>query len=335
MKNQSNANYRDFQTNEDKFPIVFMFSGQGSQYYQMGKVFFDNHAGFRQQMLQLDEMFLPFVGESMIDTIYSTKANKTAVFDNIMFTHPAIFMIEYSLCKTLFYEGIKPDYILGASLGELCAAAISDVIVIDECVAFIAEQAKIFRDDRASGLMIAILSNPEIYYQSPILTQYTEIASVNSDSHFVITLELKEVTRVLDYLTKNEIVFQVLNVKQGFHSKIIGSVENEYKCLAAKLNLSSPAFQIISTVNAKLKESFEYEYFWETVRQPIQFHGAIKFLESMGSFHYVDVGPMGTMAALCKQSIGLNSDSRVSPILTQFGQEYSNFEKLLARLVPQ
>ena len=84
-------NHGNIRHKNNNIPIVFMFSGQGSQYYQMGKFFFDNHAGFRQQMLQLDEMFLPFVGESIIDTIYSTTVNKTAVFDDVSVIFLSVF----------------------------------------------------------------------------------------------------------------------------------------------------------------------------------------------------------------------------------------------------
>ena len=86
---------------------VFMFSGQGSQYFQMGKPLFEGNAVFRHWMIRLDGLAREISGKSVIDAIYSS--GKAEVFDRTLLTHPAIFMIEYSLARCLMHEGVKPD----------------------------------------------------------------------------------------------------------------------------------------------------------------------------------------------------------------------------------
>ncbi len=99
-------------------PLVFMFSGQGSQYYHMGKELFKENTVFRQSMLEMDAIAARRIGTSIVEEIYHPGKRVSDPFDSILFSHPAIFMIEYSLYKVLEDRGIYPDYVLGSSLGE-------------------------------------------------------------------------------------------------------------------------------------------------------------------------------------------------------------------------
>src|SRR5215467_13794723 len=100
-----------------------MFSGQGSQYFQMGKALYENNDTFRYWMGRFDDIVRQFLGKSMIETLYSDLHGKGEPFDRTLLTHPAIFMVEYSLAQILIQAGVIPDIVLGASLGSFAAAA--------------------------------------------------------------------------------------------------------------------------------------------------------------------------------------------------------------------
>src|ERR1700733_6256349 len=80
-------------------PTVFMFSGQGSQYFQMGRVLFEKNDTFRHWMVQLDDVARKLLGRSVIDALYSSFHGKGDPFDRTLLTHPAIFMVEYTLVR--------------------------------------------------------------------------------------------------------------------------------------------------------------------------------------------------------------------------------------------
>src|SRR4051794_27189016 len=61
--------------------LVFMFSGQGSQYYQMGRIFFDGNATFRNTVLQLNDVAAPLLGRSIIDVLYNDGRRKDEQFE--------------------------------------------------------------------------------------------------------------------------------------------------------------------------------------------------------------------------------------------------------------
>ena len=85
---------------------VFMFSGQGSQYFHMGRSLYDGNDTFRGWMDRLDDVARQCAGTSVTQALYSDARGKGEPFDRLSLTHPAIFMVEYSLTQTLMDEGI-------------------------------------------------------------------------------------------------------------------------------------------------------------------------------------------------------------------------------------
>ena len=167
-------------------PIVFMFSGQGSQYYQMGKNLFDNCPAFKRWMLRLDGIANKILGNSVIEYVYDESKNKQEQFDRLLYSNPAIFMVEFSLAQVLQEKGIKPDYVLGASLGEYASGAIAGILKYEEALEVLIKQAEIFEETCQKGGMLAILHNAELYENIPAICNNSELVAINFHSHFII-----------------------------------------------------------------------------------------------------------------------------------------------------
>src|SRR5215472_8521720 len=119
---------------------VFMFPGQGSHYFQMGSALFRHDTVFRDWMLRLDALARVLCGESVAEHLYGSH-NVGELFARTRLTHPAIFMVEYSLAQSLKCMGISPDFVLGASLGSFAAAAIGEFVDVESALAAVILQA--------------------------------------------------------------------------------------------------------------------------------------------------------------------------------------------------
>src|SRR5882672_995445 len=133
-----------------------MFSGQGSQYLQMGRALFDDNRIFRDWMMRLDDFVRQSSGKSVIETLYSKRHKAGAMFDRTLLTHPAIFMVEYSLAQTLIRAGIVADMTLGASLGSFAAAAVAGFVKVEDALTAVIRQASVLEACCEPGGMIAV-----------------------------------------------------------------------------------------------------------------------------------------------------------------------------------
>jgi len=184
-------------------PVVFMFSGQGSQTYQMGRELIRENAIFREWMHEADKLVQQWLSVSILDELYDEKHGIAAPFNQTLFTHPAIFAVEYAMTQVLKSFGIRPDLLLGASLGELSAAAVADVISFEQAMALICLQAQILETHCPnSGGMLTVLAPVSLREGYPLIRDTTTLAAVNTAEHFVLAgarAKLRSVERLLAY----------------------------------------------------------------------------------------------------------------------------------------
>lgn len=129
----------------------YMFSGRGSQYYKMGEELYQKNKIFQKWMLRLNDSIYKIIGESIIHLLYSKKYGKRDIFDRTLFTYPAIFMVQYSLAKMLIEEGVNPSYVLGTSLGEFAASAISQILDLEGILDLLIKQAESLEKNCKNG----------------------------------------------------------------------------------------------------------------------------------------------------------------------------------------
>ncbi|EJQ38289.1 PfaD family protein [Bacillus cereus BAG5X1-1] len=309
-------------------PIVFMFSGQGSQYFQMGKDLFDQNQVFRKWMIKLNDIAKTIIGESIIDQLYDEKKCRDEKFEKTLYTHPSIFMVEYALAQVLLENGIRPNYVLGASLGEFTGAAVAGIMSVEELLEILIKQAVLFENYCERGSMLAVLHNSNLYYDVPLLFKNSELASINYNSHFVISGKNEHLIDIKEFLKERGIVSEKLSVSHAFHSSLIEPAKSYYWEFLKNKLYGKPKVHFISCLYNKSLVKLPNNYFWDVVREPIQFEKTINELEKTQSYIYLDLGASGTLASFVKRNISKNSYSESYPIITPYKQDVKNLERV-------
>jgi len=309
---------------------VFMFSGQGSQYFQMGRGLYDNDNIFRKWMIRLDEMARELCGRSVIEAIYCEGHHKADSFERTLLTHPAIFMVEYSLAQSLMGSGVVPDMVLGDSLGSFTAAAVAGFIDVEEALTAVVRQAVLLEECCEPGGMIAVLADPALFAEE-FLSGHSELAAINFSSHFVISATLPELTKIEAALKERNISYQRLPVSYAFHSRWIDNAKGPFEFFMRSVRCKQGQLPLVCCQDKAVLSSLSDGYFWSVVRQPIRFHETIEQLEQTGTHRYIDLGPAGTLATFLKYAMPAKATtSRIHAILTPFGFDQKNLAALLA-----
>ncbi len=306
---------------------VFLFSGQGSQYFQMGKDLFEKNDVFRDWMLRLDAMAQRTSGRSVIDALYSDAHRKGDPFERLVLTHPAIFMVEYSLAQALMHADVMPDMVLGVSLGSFAAAAVAGFLDAEDALIAAVRQAEALEDCCEPGGMTAVLADPALYGQE-FLRSRSELAAVNFSSHFVVSAKQIELAEVEAGLRRQNVDFQRLPVLFPFHSQWMDRARAPFESFTRSIRWKDGRLPLACCDRTVVLHALSDGFLWDVVRNPIRFRETTARLEQQGARRYIDVGPAGTLATFLKYGLPATTRSTVHAILTPFGAEQKNLSAL-------
>jgi len=308
---------------------IFMYSGQGSQYYAMGKDLYHHHAVFRDAMETCAGQYRSLTGRDMLAELYDDARRHDELTD-IQLSHPALFSIGYALTQVLLDGKVRPDGVLGHSLGEYVAATVAGVLSLEDAMALVVKQASLLREHAPGGAMLTILAPADHLEQHPELYAGTTLASVNFARCFVVSGPQATVAALKRRLDELSIVSMPLPVAHAFHSSAVDPIESEFKQIAGRIPLRAPQLPLYSTTRGGALGTCDAGYFWDVIRRPADFRRSVEAVIGGGECRFVDVGPSGTLAAFIKHGYG-GTVAHASAI-NQFGRNQQSVAKLLAEL---
>jgi trans-AT polyketide synthase/acyltransferase/oxidoreductase domain-containing protein len=307
---------------------VFLFSGQGSQHFQMGRELFERDACFRARMQHADEIVRMRCGESVLTTLFAEHNTPDIPFNRLMYSHAAIFMVEHALATSLVEQGIRPDMVLGASLGTFAAAAVAGCLNPDAALLAVIEQALALEAHCEPGCMIAVVGEPARYI-TPELLALCELAASHLPTHVVLSLPRTNIAAVEAHLRRHDMAFQRLPIDFAFHSRWIDAAEKPYQAMLQTLQPRQGDIPIVCCAGGELSHGLPASRFWSAVREPILFQQTVGLLESNGSYRYIDVGPGGTMATFLKYGLSADTGSRTYHVMSPFGGDMGRLTHLV------
>lgn len=317
-------------------PVIWMFSGQGSQYFNMGRDLYESDSVFRDWMNRCDAVVRRSRHTSLLDAIYRpADRSLSSDFINLLETHPALFSIQYSLAKTLLSRGMKPNLMLGYSLGEIVALAVGNALPLEASLEAVLGQADLFATTARPGAMLAVLAPSVTWDPHAPLFANTWLAASNTPEHFVVSGAPGAIDQLQRQLQSREILYYRLPVSVAFHSPLLDSLETLFHEKLGALHLEELAYPLVSTAFMSQMTHLPSRFCWEVIRRPVRFQDSIARLEGMGPAIYVDLGPSGTLAGFLKSLLRPGSSSSVHPIMTPFnrgGETLRRIEKVSKEL---
>ncbi len=308
---------------------IFLFSGQGTQYYHMGCDLRESHPGFERNLTKLSKIVSDVSECSILDVIYDPGKQKSDDFSDCRLSNIALLTIEYALAETLIQEGIIPDAVCGMSLGEYTAAVVAGAMEFKTAVHLVASAGACFDIHCEPGAMLAVLDDISIYYDNDILYHSTDIAFDCHGKHFVIAGNTNGINKAEKYLRQKDICFQPLPVAFGYHSKNIDPAHNAYTGILNKIAFRKLHMPLYSTVTTCCIEYLDGNHFWRTAREPIRLMEALESIDNSECYRFIDLGPTGTVANLMCYRKGRGSMSNIFPVVTPFNNSQMNYNKLI------
>jgi acyl transferase domain-containing protein len=310
-----------------KLKNVFMFSGQGSQYFQMGKALYEHSETFRRWMRCMDHVVRQLTSHSVVEALYEQDGKKGDIFDRTLLTHPAIYMVEYALAQTLIEMGFEPDLILGVSMGSFAAATVAGCIAVEDGLKAVVRQADMLEAYCQKGGMTAIFSNARLLNEE-VFRLHCEMAWQNYPYHFTVSARREDLTNVEALLRARGVYFQRLPVSFAFHSQWIDEARIPFERSLRLLPHKLARIPMVCSARVETICMLPENYLWNVIRDLMRFRETIEHLEGQAAYVYIDCGPSGTLATTLKHLLPLASESIAHTILSPFSRELRNIEAL-------
>jgi acyl transferase domain-containing protein len=317
-------------------PVVFMFSGQSSQYHQMGRELYDQHPRFRMWMDYCDEIAQPLIGASLCDVLYRD-GDKSRPFDRLLHTNPALIAFEYSLSRVLMEAGAEPAYLLGYSLGELAATIVGGALTLEQGITFAIDYAKLIEAESPRATMLAVVDAPDLERRYADRFEHCWITARNFDRHLVVTGPVASIEPLREALARDGVLHQVLAVNYGFHTQMQQPLESRMLAMARKLDFEPLRIPFVSSRDGAVFDrdtdpAVWPQHLWSTFRHPVAFDATVRRLLGRGDFHFLDVGPSGTLATFVKYLLPTGSGASFGDVVNPFGRDSQTFGNAVRRM---
>lgn len=286
-----------------KNALVFLYTGQGSQYYRMGEAVSRGEPVFREALEECAALADPATGTGLLKILFDAP-DPFAPFSRLLYSNPALFAIGYAFTRLLAHRGVEPGAVMGYGCGEFIALTAAGALTVREGMGLAVAQAKAMERYCKPGAMLAVLDASAMADDEPVLFQDCVVAGVNFDKHFLVSGTAPRLAMLAAELNKRGIASHELPVPFALHSADMDAARQEFEEVARGCRWQRPKVPIFSPVRLDWVHEPDAEYAWDCCRAPVRFGEAIRRIEAMRMGRYVDVGPSGTLANFVKYTLG-------------------------------
>jgi phthiocerol/phenolphthiocerol synthesis type-I polyketide synthase D len=283
--------------------VVFVFSGYGSQWPEMGRRLLAAEPAFRAEIDALDPAFRAEAGFSLREVLAGEQD-----LPDLGATQLALFGMQTALAGLWRAHGVVPAAVLGHSMGEVAAAVVAGALDVTDGLRVMATRARLLAEVDAGGtgaMAVVELSPAEL---ADLETEYPGItvAVYVSPTQCTVSGDAAQVDALVSHVEELGRLARRLPVRGAGHSAAVDAVLGRFRAELAGLEPGEPGIRCYSSVLDDPRETpaFDVEYWAANLRRPVRFTQALAAATADGHTVFVEVSPHPIALTALEQTTG-------------------------------
>lgn len=269
---------------------VFVFSGQGPQWYAMGRHLLEREPVFRDVIEKCDAFMAPWGDWSLLEEL--RRDEKDSRIQETAIAQPAIFAVQAALAALWKSRGVHPAAVVGHSVGEVAAAHVAGILTLKEACRVIYWRGACMDATVLRGRMLAVaLTVEDAEMMIAPHRGKIHVAAENSPGSVTLSGDAAPLEELAGLFTAKGIFNRFLKVGYAFHSHHMAEAREPLLEHLGEIRRKAPHVPIFSTVTGNQADEslFDADYWWDNVRQPVWFAKAVAGLVDLGHMVFLEI----------------------------------------------
>jgi acyl transferase domain-containing protein/NADPH:quinone reductase-like Zn-dependent oxidoreductase/acyl carrier protein len=297
--------------------IAFLFSGNGPQWWAMGRRLLEEEAVFREGVQACDRLWQQYAPWSLWQELHCDEASSR--MDRTLVAQPTLFALQVGLVELWRAWGLQPDAVAGHSVGEVAAAYAAGALTLESAVQVIYHRSRTQEQTAGTGKMAAAELDAE--QAKKAIAGYGGrlcIAAYNAPTSVTLSGDSDALDELAQSLAQRNFYCRPLRLQYAFHSQHMDAIQQELLASLAPLRPLPASLPFVSTVFGDWigDRKCDASYWWDNIRQPVRFGDAVERLLDWGCTIFVEIGPHPVLASYVAEATAVRgAEALVLPSL--------------------
>ncbi|MER6677258.1 beta-ketoacyl synthase N-terminal-like domain-containing protein [Streptomyces sp. NPDC000983] len=285
--------------------VVHVFSGQGSQWPQMGLDLARSEPVVRDTLDDIDELLRAEAGWSLYDVLRDADPARVKATD---VAQPAVFAVQVALARLWQSWGVRPDAVIGHSMGEVAAAHMAGALELEDAVRLVAHRGRLMHRAAGTGRMANVELGAD-QVRERLAARHPEVcvATENGPDSVVVAGPAGAVEAAVRELAADGVNVVALPVDYAFHSPLMQPYADELGLLLADLTPSSVSVPFLSTALPGQDVPLDAAYWSANLREPVRLWPVVDALLAERETVFVEIGAHPVLARPLRSALAHRS----------------------------
>ncbi len=321
--------------------IALMFPGQASQYPNMLKELYETYASVKSFYMKTDALWKAKYNSSIMPLIFGENEGQLKeTLKDTKNTHPAMFISNMAVYKLLCESGIKADYMIGHSLGEIISLCAADMIDLKSAVNLIGERGLSFDkiDIKDRGKMISVKEKADKVEEIiKTIGCKVYIANVNSPEQTVVGGTSEDIERFVEFLSEKGYKHIQLNVSHAFHTDVVAKAAKSFSDKIKDIKFNQPKCKVMACHTSDFYNNIKAcsdkmpGLLKNQILSPVRFEDSVLKLYNEGVRVFIEVGPSNVLTSLTKTILS-DKDIKIVNVNSKNKCSVEGFKQAMAAL---